>query len=98
MVDLTNMSNMTAVQMSQMSGVVQSFTPSPGWVQSIGGMITGLFATFIPAQYLWLVPIAIAIGVGGFVVRQLRQGALTFTALWIICSIMAFLALKYIGL
>lgn len=95
MVDVANLTNATMTQVAQ---ITQAYTPAPGWAQSIGGMVNSVIGLIIPAQYLWLTSIVLAIVIGGLIVRKLRQGVLTFTALWVISSVMAFMALKYIGL
>lgn len=96
MVDVANLTNATVQQVTNL--VQPMIQTSPGWVQTIGKGINGVVGVIVPQQYLWLTAIVIAIVIGGLVVRKLRQGVLTFTALWVITSIMAFMALKYVGL
>lgn len=93
--------NITETALNVTNIVTQQAGPTinqaPTWIQNIGHTISAFITQIVPGKE-WLVVLGIAGLLSWFVVKKLREGLLSLTALWAGATIVIFLALKYIGL
>lgn len=70
---------------------------APAWLQAITSSIRSIITSILPGKE-WLVVLGISALLAGLVVKKLREGMISLTALWIGGTIVVYLALKYAGL
>jgi len=77
--------------------IQQKLGTAPAWLQMIGGTVHNVISSILPGRE-WLGVLIIAGVLAGLVVKKLREGVISLTALWAGGTIVIYLALKYAGL